>query len=69
MSAASSQQLVAHIETQTGQKYKWNKGVSEGVSSYLKAYSKWDYTKQAMDNWAELLRERLDTAHGNKDNK
>lgn len=36
----------------------------KGVSGYMKAYSKWDYTKQAMDYWAQLLRKRLNSAHG-----
>jgi len=36
----------------------------------MDAYSKWDYTKAAMDDWAQLLRIRLDAAHGIKtDNK
>lgn len=64
LDSVSSQQLVAHIETETGKKYNWNHGVAKGVSSYIKAYSKWDYTKQAMDDWAQLLRKRLDEAHG-----
>jgi hypothetical protein len=64
LDSVSSQQLAAFIETRTGQKYDWTHGVSKGVSSYIKAYSKWDYTKQAMDGWAQLLRERLDALHG-----
>ncbi len=61
LDSISSQQLAAYIETRTGQKYNWTHGIKEGVSSYIKAYSKWDYTKQAMDTWAQLLRERLDS--------
>jgi hypothetical protein len=60
----SSQQLVAFIETEPGKKYNWTSGVIKGVKSYAKAYSKWAYTKQAMDSWAHLLRVRLDAAHG-----
>ena len=34
------------------------------VKGYLKAYSSWAYTKQAMDVWAQLVRQRLDEMHG-----
>ena len=64
LDSVSSQQLAAHIETQVGKKYQWTKGISEGVTSYVKAYSKWDYTKKAIDQWAQLIRQRLDEAHG-----
>ena len=47
-----------------GKKYNWTKGVTEGVTSYVKAYSKWDYTKKAMDFWAQRLRTRMDELHG-----
>lgn len=63
LDSVTSQQLAAFIETETGKKYNWTQGVSEGVSSYMKAYSKWEYTKQAMDDWAQLLRTRLDKVH------
>ena len=65
----SSEQLVAFIETESGKKYNWTHGVTKGVKSYLSAYSKWNYTKQAMDDWAHLLRVRLDEAHGITDKK
>jgi hypothetical protein len=64
LDSESSQQLVAFIETESGKKYNWTHGVGKGVKGYLNAYSKWDYTKQAMDDWAHLLRVRLDAAHG-----
>ena len=64
LDSVSSQQLVAHIETETGKKYDWAKGVTKGVTGYMNAYSKWNYTKTAMDDWAHLLRVRLDAAHG-----
>jgi hypothetical protein len=64
LDSTSSEQLAAYIETRNAKKYNWSKGVSEGVSSYMKAYSKWDYTKQAIDSWVDLLRKRLDEAHG-----
>ena len=63
LDSTSNQQLAAYIETEVGKKYQWTKGVSEGVSSYMKAYSKWDYTKKAIDHWAQLIRQRLDEAH------
>ena len=62
----SSQQLVAFIETESAKKYNWTHGVGKGVTSYMNAYSKWDYTKKAMDDWAYMLRVRLDAAHGVK---
>lgn len=66
LDSETTKQLAAFIETRVGKKYNWTHGVSEGVTSYLDAYSKWDYTKKAMDYWAELLRKRLDEAHGKK---
>lgn len=64
LDSTSSQQVAAYIETEAGKKYVWTKGVKEGVTSYLDAYSKWDYAKKAMDNWAHLFRQRLDEIHG-----
>ena len=61
MDSDSSKQLAAYIETRVGKKYYWTKGVATGVSQYTKAYSTWAYTKDAMDYWAKLIRERLDT--------
>ena len=64
LDSSSSQQVVAYIETRMGKKYNWTEGVGTGVSDYVKAYSTWDYTKQAMDYWAKIIRQRLDEAHG-----
>jgi hypothetical protein len=64
LDSTSNRQVAAYIETRVGKKYNWTSGVSEGVSDYVKAYSTWDYTKQSMDHWAALLRERLDRMHG-----
>ena len=64
LDSESSEQLVAFIETEAGKKYNWTHGVTKGVTGYMSAYSKWNYTKQAMDDWAHLLRVRLDAAHG-----
>ena len=69
LDSVSSQQLAAHIETETGKKYNWVHGVTKGVTGYMNAYSKWNYTKTAMDDWAKLLRVRLDAAHGITDKK
>jgi hypothetical protein len=63
LDSTTGQQLAAYIETEVGKKYQWTKGINEGVSSYLDAYSKWDYTKKAIDQWAQLIRQRLDEAH------
>jgi hypothetical protein len=63
MDSVSNQQIAAYIETETAKKYKWNKGISEGIGAYTKAYSTWAYTKKAMDDWAALIRERMDATH------
>jgi len=63
LDSVSSQQLAAFIETRLGKKFAWSEGIGEGVTSYLDAYSKWDYTKKAMDQWAQRLRTRLDELH------
>ena len=34
------------------------------AKGFLSDYSKWNYTKQAMDDWALQLRVRLDAAYG-----
>jgi hypothetical protein len=64
MDSASSQQVGAYIDREVGKKYNWNKGIGEGVSSYVKAYSKWEYTKKAMDLWAQRLKTTLDELAG-----
>ncbi len=64
MDSVSSQQVGAYIDREVGKKYNWTEGVGEGVSSYMKAYSKWDYTKQSMDVWAQRLKKALDDLEG-----
>jgi len=59
MDSETHKQLAAYIETRVAKKYKWNEGVSEGVSSYTKAYSTWAYTQKAFDYWAKKLHDRL----------
>ena len=64
MDSASSQQVGAYIDREVGKKYNWSKGISEGISSYANAYSKWQYTKKAMDLWAQRLKTTLDELEG-----
>jgi hypothetical protein len=70
LDSVSSKQMAAYIETRVGKKYNVDlaegvgKAVKKGVGSYVNAYSTWAYTKQSMDYWAQLIRERLDAAHG-----
>ncbi len=64
MDSVSSQQVGAYIDREVGKKYNWTEGVGEGVSSYMKAYSKWDYTKKSMDIWAQRLKKALDELEG-----
>ena len=64
LDSVSSKQLTAYIEERVGKKYNWTHGVDTAVKDYLKAYSTWAYTKQAMDHWAQTLREALDRWHG-----
>ena len=64
LDSQSNRQVAAFIEREIGLKYQWSKGVATGVSSYTKAYSTWAYTKQAMDHWAQAIRDHLDKAHG-----
>ena len=64
MDSVSSQQVGAYVDKEVGKKYQWSKGIGEGISSYAKAYSKWDYTKKAMDQWAQRLKKTLDDLEG-----
>ena len=61
LDGGTGDQVAAYIETRIGKKYYWTKGISTGISQYTKAYSTWAYTKEAMDYWVKLLRERLDS--------
>jgi len=69
LDSVSSEQVAAYIQTEVGKKYNWTQGVTAGVGSYVKSYSKWEYTKDAMDHWAQMIRERLDQVHGRKADK
>ncbi len=64
LDSQSNRQVAAYIERRIGLKYHWNKGVGTAMSDYLKAYSTWDYTKQAMDHWAQAIRRHMDKTHG-----
>jgi hypothetical protein len=69
LDSESSTRVAAYIETRIGKKYNWVEGVETGVKDYIKAYSTWDYTKQAFDHWAQLIRTRLDEVHGKASEK
>jgi hypothetical protein len=62
LDSATQKQVAAYVETRIGKKYHWTKGVGTAVKDYMKAYSTWAYTRQAMDHWAQLIRTRLDSA-------
>lgn len=64
LDSVSSQQVGAYVDKEVGKKYQWTKGIGEGISSYTKAYSKWDYTKKSMDIWAQRLKGTLDELEG-----
>mgnify|MGYP001815551186 CR=1 FL=1 len=64
LDSISHAQVAAFIETRSAKKYNWTHGAGEAATSYLKAYSTWAYTKKAMDHWAQMIRGRLDKAHG-----
>jgi hypothetical protein len=58
-----------YADTRFGRKYvvDTSQGVlnaaTTGIGDYLKAFSTWDYAKQAFDQWAALFRARLDRIH------
>ena len=60
LDSQSGKQLAAYIERYVAKKYNWKQGVEKAVSDYIKAYSTWAYTKQAMDIWAQGIRDWLD---------
>ena len=60
LDSMNNEQIGAFIEERVGKKYHWTKGVTTAAKDYLKAYSTWAYTRQAMDNWAQMIKERLD---------
>ena len=64
LDSVSNKQSGAYIDTETGQKYNYAHGVATGVKGYIHAYSKWAYTKKDMDDWAQMIRTRLDELHG-----
>lgn len=60
LDSTTNEQVGAFIEERVGKKYHWTKGLKTATKDYLKAYSTWAYTRQAMDHWAQMVRERLD---------
>jgi len=69
LDSTTNRQVAAYIETRLGKKYVWDKGIGHGVDHYLKAYSTWSYTEEAMDHWAKQLRTRLDELHDRPEKK
>lgn len=69
LNSETHKQIVAFIDTRLAKKYDVDltegvsKTVTKGASGYLDSYSTWAYTKAAMDQWAQLIRQRLDAAH------
>jgi len=64
LDSQTARQLGAYVERHVGKKYNWSEGVDTAVADYLKAYSTWAYTRQAMDEWAYRIRVWLDRTHG-----
>jgi len=64
LNSETNQQMAAFLETFIAKKYNWTEGVKEGVTDYLRAYTTWAYTKEAMNHWATMLRARMDAVHG-----
>ena len=66
----TNQVIAEYADTEVGRKYVVDtsqgigNAISTGVSDYTKAYSTWAYAQQAFEGWAQLLRKRLDQAHG-----
>jgi hypothetical protein len=66
----TGEQIAAYVEKYIPKKYDVDlkKGVvgatKHGFKEYFRAYSTWDYTKEAFDFWLLKLRHRLDEAHG-----
>lgn len=62
-----------YADTRFGRKYviDTSEGVlnaaTTGIGDYLKAFSTWDYARQAIDQWAALFRARLDRIHAAAD--
>lgn len=52
-------QIAAYIERRVGKKYNWEAGFATGLSSYMKAFFTWAYTKDAFNLWADKLKSEL----------
>ena len=70
MNSQTNEQLCAFVERYYPKKYDINlsngveSAVTTGFGQYFKAYSTWDYTKEALNHWALMVRAGLDRAHG-----
>ena len=67
---ASGHLVGEYVETRFGKKYVVDTSggatgaVTAGISNYTKAFSAWDYARQAFDTWAAQFRHWLDLQHG-----
>jgi Protein of unknown function (DUF3313) len=72
LDSVTNELVFEYVERRIGKKYDIDaskgagEAVSTGVSTYMKAYTQWGYTKQAMDYWAQRLRQKFDEIHGKK---
>jgi hypothetical protein len=72
LDSVSSELLWEYLDRRIGKKYvvDLNKGVTgavvTGFKQYGEGFTTWGYTKEAMDYWARLFREKLDEIHRKK---
>jgi hypothetical protein len=65
--------LWEYLDRKIGKKYDitFKQGVTgavkTGITQYGEGFTTWGYTKEAMDYWARLFRERLDVIHAKKE--
>lgn len=70
LDSPSGKIVAEYVETKFGKKYVVDTSqgltgaVSTGIANYTKAFSAWDYARQAFDAWAQQLRARFDQSHG-----
>jgi pentatricopeptide repeat protein len=62
LDSQTGEQLAAYVERKIGIKYNYTVSPEKAVKSYIDAYTKWGYVKDAMDYWAEMIRTRWDNA-------
>ena len=64
LDSQTHQVLAAFMDRNVGRKFNFSQGVSGAINSYGNAFNTWAYARAAFDAWAQLLRQRLDEAHG-----